>query len=117
MFPANRFSVGGFVVHLTSTSVTSVALAVPAPFTTTQVWVGCAGCNCTSTLNALPTLTLVAKTNDPLADTLRGPVPLSVSTSPVPASPDTVPPTVTGAGGLPLPPHEPRPIAISTKAE
>ena len=104
-------------MQLTATSVTSAALAVPVPFTTTHVWFGCAGCDCTWTLNALPTFTLVANTNEPLAGTLRESVPLSVSTSPEPESPDTVPPTVTGAGGVLLPPHEARPIAVSAKAE
>ncbi len=82
------------MVQLTATVVTLALATVPLPLATTQVCAGPVGCASTVTAYALPVAIGVEKVNEPLAVTARLFPPLSWSTRPVPARPETVPPIV-----------------------
>ncbi len=97
MVPAELLAVKAswpIVRQTTATLLIFAAATVPVADVTVHDWFGAVGCVPTVTAYAPPPVTAVAKVNAPFAATGRLSPPLSCRTRPVPASPETVPPTV-----------------------
>ena len=98
-------AVTGLVVQLTVTALALAATLLPLPPVTPQVCVGLLGCVVTVTAKEPPLLMVVRKTKTPFLLIGSVSLPLSSSTNPLPASPETVPPIVKG-------PAEPVPVVV-----